>query len=255
MSGTTATLKGTVNLNGLAAGCANFIYYPQGNPGGAVTTANQSITGSGTISVSQAISGLSKGTVYLSRLNVADGACAGSGLSTTSGSLLPFLTPIDVPAGWSLLGIPSTEDTSMASAVFGDLNGAGALNGHATILAVYRNGRYLLYIPGYTQDFVLRFGEALAVLSTDSVAHSWAPGGSILTSGGTHTMPHGWNIVAPVRAAMTEQAICSQIGARAQVVVPLGGSSYVCGSGTGALIPNMQGVFVQMATDGSWTQP
>lgn len=83
----TATLKGTVNLDGLSAGCASFAY----TDGISVQfTTGQTISGSGSIPVSQPVGGLAPGAVYHVLLRLQGQACGNGGAWAKSNDQ-PFL--------------------------------------------------------------------------------------------------------------------------------------------------------------------
>jgi sugar lactone lactonase YvrE len=82
----------------------------------------------------------------------------------------PVSARIGLAAGWNLVALPS--ETSLpysASRVISQVNGEG---GSANVVAVYQNGAYQVYVPGYSSDFSLAPKQGFWVLA--NAASIWA---------------------------------------------------------------------------------
>lgn len=266
---TSATLNGTYNLNGLAAGCGYFEYgtgvgdsWESGSSSvvGYNAIGFDTLTASGTHSYSKSATGLYPGSVYTAEMEVADHACPYDETNTyDSGNIgtYRFLTPYTLNPGWTFVAVPTTMTTGTASALATNLN--TALGGKLKAIAVLRNGRFRLFVPGYSSDFTLLFAEGVAVLSGDTVNHTWSAGGSLLSAGGSYPLHAGWNLAGPVRQPRTMAEVCSDTGAT-QVAVYHAGSgytTYTCSSlpASPPVITDEQSIMLRESSAHTWSQP
>lgn len=247
-----ATLSGVVDLRGLPQGCAWLVYGT--SSADTQTAAQTTVTASGSITISATIKNLAPGTVYrVNHVAVVPGACGAPEGSEVDGTDQPFLTKMTLTPGWNFVALPTTQYATRASALATNLN--TALSGHLGALAVLRNSRFQLFVPGYSRDFTLRYGEGIAVLSGATSTVAWTIPGDMLTVPQNVTLTPGWNLVAPAWQASTESRICSATGAT-QIASYSAGTytSYMCGSsGTGATIANAQSVMLLAPAARIWT--
>jgi secreted PhoX family phosphatase len=78
----------------------------------------------------------------------------------------PISARIGLAQGWNLISLPSqTALPYTASMALDQINQEG---GHATMVAVYGNGRYTVFVPGFGSDFALAPKQGFWVLTSTS---------------------------------------------------------------------------------------
>jgi hypothetical protein len=179
--------------------------------------------------------------------------------STTKALTLSIVAPpqIKLVAGWNLIDLPTQNSgVPSASQLVSALNlsvGSGAIK----VVGTYTNGRFKLYVPGFSQDLSLNSTQGIFVNS--STAGTWTPAGSIYMAGQPVALHRGWNLVAapfPV-AGLSGAAIASQAsGCGVQLVAILSSGSYQTwtpSSSTSLTVASTAGMWVQCSGNGSLT--
>lgn len=124
----------------------------------------------------------------------------------------PDTIGVPIAHDWNLVDVPLATRIGSASPLVQSLEvdsdlGAGAI----VALAVYRNGAFRLYVPGFSSDFPLDPPDGIFVISARS--GTWVPAGSAYTSGQTVTLVRDWNLVAAPYpgGGLTTQQIANEI--------------------------------------------
>jgi hypothetical protein len=174
-------------------------------------------------------------------------------------TLLSFQVGLPVSAGWNLIDIPlqTTGVTSMSTLV-ASLTGYTQLgSGAVAAAATYANGRFSVYVPGYSTDQPLSPNQGIFLASTRSGL--WAPDGSSYASGVGLSLAPGWNLVAAPYPpgglhASTIASEVRQCGVQ-EIAVYSGGGYQVWTptSGTDFVVPSYGGVWIECTGPGSWT--
>lgn len=146
--------------SGAPAGTATKVF---GQPSFNANTCNQGgNAGPSTLCYPEGVAIDRHGTLYVS--------------DTGNNRVLEYVSPYPVSArialgsGWNLVSLPS--QTSLAYTAAGILGQIDAEGGQATALAVYRNGAYSVYVPGFGTDFAVDPTQGFFVLAT--TAAIWA---------------------------------------------------------------------------------
>jgi hypothetical protein len=175
--------------------------------------------------------------------------------------------PIPITASWNLIDLPVHDSTlTSLSVLVSSLNGQlGA--GSATVGAIYANGRFSLYVPGYSADVPLSSTSGIFIRSTR--AGTWnglqtVTGSSFYTSGQPVSLTPGWNLVGvpyPPQG-LNASTIATEIDPACnpgpcrvkEIAIYTGGSyqTYLPG-GTDLNVPATAGVWIEMSTSTSWT--
>jgi hypothetical protein len=170
---------------------------------------------------------------------------------------------VPIGTGWNLLDVASS-DPNLASAQWfiTELNepsqlGSGAVN----MLATYQNGRFSLYVPGYSSSMVLSSSQGVFVLS--GRRGTWRPQGVPWTSASPASISRGWNLIAapyPRSGQMTDAIArginAGEVGGSVQEIATFGPSGYqvyIPGSGMPFLVPATSGFWVESSGESAWT--
>jgi hypothetical protein len=176
--------------------------------------------------------------------------------------------PVPIISGWNLLDLPVHDSTlTSLSVLVSSLNGQlGA--GSATVGAVYANGRFSLYVPGYSADVPLSSTSGIFIRSTK--VGTWnglqtVAGSSFYTSGQPVLLAPGWNLVgvpfpaqglkASKIATEIDPACATPSCTVQEIAIYSNGSyqTYVPGGGTDLSVPATAGVWIEMSAGTSWT--
>jgi hypothetical protein len=182
-------------------------------------------------------------------------------VSLSAGSV----APVSIAPGWNLISAPvQSGSLTTLSGVVSSLNAAfGA--GSITVSATYNNGRFALYIPGYSSDQNLIPSQGIFVYSTHAGTGSWAPAGATYVSSQPVQLRPGWNLVAapyPL-SGLSAGAIASQIDPACstgscsvkEIATYSGGSyaTYTPGSAATTLtVSATSGVWIEMSAAATW---
>lgn len=101
-----------------------------------------------------------------------------------------------IAPGWNLIDLPVQSSTihTLADLVT-DLNAGNQLgSGAIKAAATYTNGRFTLFVPGFSTNSGLEPIQGIFVLSTRSGV--WRPAGSLYTAAQPVPLQSGWNLVA-----------------------------------------------------------
>jgi hypothetical protein len=168
---------------------------------------------------------------------------------------------VPISQGWNLIDVslPSTTLTSLAAVVtaMNDPSQVGA--GAVSAAGIYANGRFRLYVPGYSTNQPLHPTSGFFVLSKKAGTWTQAENSSY-TSGQAVTLAKGWNLVAapyPTPGLSTD-TIVSQIqaqgGSAREVATYSGGSYHVYTSGgTAFTVSATSGMWIESASPSTWT--
>lgn len=172
--------------------------------------------------------------------------------------------PTAIAKGWNLLSIPlaGTGITSASSLVANTTSHGVAANTIAAV-ATFTNGRFALFVPGFSADLPLQPSQGVFVLS--KVAGTWTPIGSAFTAGQTVTLQRGWNATAApfpqegldaaVLAAQIDPS-CSSSACSVKEIAILTGTgykTYVPGSSNASFtVPATAGVWIEMSARTTW---
>lgn len=122
---------------------------------------------------------------------------------------------VTIQQGQNLISVP-VSGISNTSQLAASMQGPGQLPaGSITTIQIYRNGKYLTYVPGKTSALPLARTDGVIVNSNN--AGMWKPSGSVYTTAPTIALKPGWNLVAatyPNPGLMTD-AIYNQIAEEA----------------------------------------
>lgn len=177
--------------------------------------------------------------------------------ATTTPCSSSSLAPISLSAGWNLLGLPTTNYTSAAALATEIQSQNPGLT--VSLISVYANGRYLIYVPGFSSDLSLHQGEGIMVLT--SRPGVWTPQGSPPATSVSLALVHGWNLISvPYPGSMTAATVISQLNAAGlnpqEIAAWSGGSwqTYLAnGTGTNGTISCEQGFMALVSSSGTWT--
>jgi hypothetical protein len=174
-------------------------------------------------------------------------------MSIVSGPSEPAPPPTAPPSvsivkGWNLIDVPGPNSgiASLADITTSINNYIGV--GTISAAATYRNGRFLMYVPGYSANAPLSSTQGVFVLSTTS--GTWVPPGSVYTSGQVVNLARGWNLVAapyPTSGLATD-VIAGQIGSAVVEIATYSGGTYK------VYLPGSSPPFLVTATSGMWIQ-
>jgi hypothetical protein len=175
--------------------------------------------------------------------------------------------PVSISSGWNLLDLPVQDPTlTRMSGLLAALNsqiGAGSV----AVGALYANGRFTLYAPGYSTDVPLASTNGIFIQS--STSGTWnglqtVTGSRFYSTGQAIALHPGWNLVgAPFPSqGLKASAIANQIDpacgappcAVKEIALYSGGSylTYVPG-GNDLTVPATSGVWIQVSTGTTWT--
>jgi hypothetical protein len=165
---------------------------------------------------------------------------------------------VPINKGWNLINVP-LQDTGIGSlaAVVADMNAMGQLGpGVITVASSYTNGRFNLYVPGYSADQSATSG--IFVYATKS--GTWNPAGTAYTAGQTVALQPGWNLTAapfPI-AGISASAVYAEANVTCgvkEVAIYSGGaySTWMPGQTADVQIPNTSGMWIECASAGAWT--
>jgi hypothetical protein len=164
-----------------------------------------------------------------------------------------------VAPGWNLLDVPlqNTSISSMSGLV-ASMTAAGQLGASAiTAAATYANGRFAVYVPGYSADQPLSSTQGIFVNSARSGI--WAPVGANYISGQALSLQPGWNLIAspyPPGGLHASVIASESTGCSVQEIAIYSGGSYQVwspSSGTDFTVPNYGGAWIECASQGSLT--
>jgi hypothetical protein len=175
--------------------------------------------------------------------------------------------PVPIVVGWNLLNLPVHDPTlTRMSGLITALNSQLGL-GSATVGALYGNGRFSLYVPGYSADVPLSSTSGIFIRSTK--AGTWnglqtVAGSSFYTAGQPVSLASGWNLVgvpypaqglkASAMATEIDPACAAPPCSVKEIAIFSGGSyqTYIPG-GTDLSVPATAGVWIEMSTGTTWT--
>jgi hypothetical protein len=165
---------------------------------------------------------------------------------------------VSIRNGWNQIDVPVTGSVATASGLVASMNTTGQLgSGAVTIASTYSNGRYNLYVPGYSGDQMLSSTQGVFVLST--VAGTWSVSGGAPSNGSIALSP-GWNLVAaPGRAAgETSVTIAAQVSAGCNLeevatYTSTGYSVWTPTAPTSFAVPTTAGVWMECKATGAWS--
>jgi hypothetical protein len=138
------------------------------------------------------------------------------------------------------------------------MNASGQLGAGAVMAAsTYANGRFSIYVHGYSADQAVAAGQGLFVYSTQR--GSWSPAGTTYGTGQVVALQPGWNLAAapfPV-VGITASAVnseASSCGVKEVATYSSGAySTWVPGEIGDLTIPFTSGLWIECAQAGSWT--
>jgi hypothetical protein len=138
------------------------------------------------------------------------------------------------------------------------MNSAGTLgSGAISVAATYGNGRFSLYVPGYSPNQSLSPSQGIFVQS--KVAGTWSPPGSAYTTAQPIQLQRGWNLAgAPIPVAgLDASTIVSEASACTvqEVAIYSGGAyhTYTPSSGGTLHVASTSGMWIECTGQGSWT--
>jgi RHS repeat-associated protein len=155
---------------------------------------------------------------------------------------------VTIYQGWNLISVP-VQDSALhtVSGLVSSLT-ASLGSGSVKVVSIYNNGRFSVYVPGYSPDQPLTASEGVFVLTTTS--GTWSPSGNPYSSGQPADLHPGWNLVAAPYpgTGLNGSDINAQIGPTCslQEVVTYTGSGYQ------TYLPGQSGSFHGPATAGMW---
>jgi hypothetical protein len=166
---------------------------------------------------------------------------------------MPALRSANVPLGkgWNLLDVPlSGSGIATTETLLSRLNAAGVGAGAA---AVYGNGKFAVYLPGYSDPLSLRQYSGVFVLVSN--AGTWTVWGRAYLSGLTTPLTAGWSLVAaPFPAAgLQSDALVHEISSACPSDTVGEIATYSPASGYTAYTPGGTPIPVA-ATNGFWVQ-
>lgn len=189
--------------------------------------------------------------------------------SASSPSAITYADPvIAISKGWNLLDLPLVASPAIADAtgLISSLTASGQLpSGSITALAIYGNGRFNLFVPGYSPTLRLNASRGVFVLSTRT--GTWTPGGTLYTSS---TEPQinlvpGWNLVGAPYPLMglSGSALDTELGSATpgsgcglpEAAYLNGGSyiSYVNHSPSSFQVPATSGMWLECSQGYTWS--
>jgi photosystem II stability/assembly factor-like uncharacterized protein len=178
--------------------------------------------------------------------------------SNTIASLGESIAP-----GWNLLSLPrQLTGISSMSGLVNSVNGSLG-SGTASALATYVNGRFQVYVPGYSADADLDPSQGIFIRSSAATAKTWTASGSDYPQGTPVSLNHGWNLVAAPYpgTGLTGDGIKSELGSACglqEIATYSGGSYHVYTpgggpSGSGFQVPATAGMWIECSSSGAWT--
>jgi hypothetical protein len=161
-------------------------------------------------------------------------------------------------AGWNLVSVPLQGAATSASSLSSSLN-AAAGDTVVSVVSTYANGRFSLYVPGYSADLSLQPAQGVFVRS--SAAFTSQPSGALYNTGQAVTLLPGWNLVAapyPSAGLMTNTVASEASACNVQEVATYSAGSYstwtpAMGAAAAFLVPATSGMWIECATAASWT--
>jgi hypothetical protein len=175
------------------------------------------------------------------------------------------VSPTSIAPGWNLISAPvQAGNLTTLSGVVSSLNGTlGA--GSITVAATYGNGRFALYVPGYSSDQSLLPSQGIFVYSSHAGTGSWSPSGTAYSGSQQVLLRSGWNLVAapyPL-AGMSAGTVASEIDSTCSTgacsVKEIAGYSggayttYIPGSGaTPFTVSATSGMWIEMSAAATW---
>src|SRR5947209_7358727 len=139
---------------------------------------------------------------------------------------LRVTAPVPLSTGWNLLALPVQQAAfSSASGLVSAVNGQLG-PGTIAALAVYGQGRYRPYVPGFSADLPISPAQGIFLLSTST--GTWTPTGTPFSAPQTVYLQDGWNLVAaPFPSPSLDTAtMASEIGACVHEIVTYSRGSY-----------------------------
>jgi hypothetical protein len=238
-------------------------YFGSPESGGAFsntfTTVQATYQGNNTWSAQVASgSGTLHAVAYDGSGNYTDCPATNSGSCGAGGA--PPLPSVNLTQGWNALGVPTTAytDTSTLSSDIQSQNSSGGLTVNA--VATFADGRYSIFVPGFSSPVSLAQASGVEVLTSTSGA--WMPSGTPASSSIQVPLHTGWNFVSvPFPVTITASHLCSQISATtglscnaAAIYTPGGVTAFTPGSGaTNFTVNRSIGVMVDVTGMGNWT--
>jgi hypothetical protein len=162
---------------------------------------------------------------------------------------------VTLSTGWNLIDVPVPDASLLhASALIGTIE-SGYPNTTVQALAGYHDGRFSLYVPGYSAQVAIKPTDGLFVLVSSRT--TWVPPGSVPAVAVPVALTPGWNLVAAPAPplGLTAEDVASQANCGVNVIVTLSSGAYhawVPGDADVA-IPATSGMWIECGHASTWT--
>jgi hypothetical protein len=134
-----------------------------------------------------------------------------------------------ITQGWNGIDVPlQGSGITSLSGLLNSVNGSGQLgSGAATIAATYGNGRFSLFVPGYSADQTIQPSAGIFIYSTK--VGTWTPSGAFYTAPQSIGLQRGWSYVAapfPISGLTASEIAAEASSCSVQEVARFAGGSY-----------------------------
>jgi hypothetical protein len=167
-------------------------------------------------------------------------------------------TTVAVAQGWSLIDLPAqTTGITSTSSLITALDASNQLGANAVqVVATYGNGRFSLYVPGYSSDQSLQPTQGIFIDS--QTAGTWSVSSPAYTTSQSVTLQPGWNLVAapyPVSGLSSSAILSETAGCGVSEVATYSGGAYqvYTPGGSSGTVASTQGMWLLCTTTSSWT--
>jgi hypothetical protein len=163
-----------------------------------------------------------------------------------------------IAQGWNSIDIPlQGSGITSLSALVNSLNGSGQLGaGAITVTATYGNGRFSLFVPGYSADQTIQPSAGIFVFTMKS--GTWTPSGSLYTAPQSVSLQRGWSYVSapfPIGGLTASTISAEAAGCNLQEVARLAGGSYhvwTPGTSQDLTIPSGSAMWILCQNPATW---
>jgi hypothetical protein len=157
------------------------------------------------------------------------------------------------------MDLPSQTGITTLAGLVGYLTQSDQLGaGSVTVAATYGNGRFQLYVPGYSHDVPVQPAQGIFILS--SKTGTWVPSGKAYPASQQITLEAGWNLVAAPQPAAgldgnTIRDEITPVGNLTEIAIFVAGSyqTYLPGIGGSFHVPATSGIWIQVFQGTTWT--